>query len=296
MKKTVVLISKNNGYLNSIKYSFKNVIELDETLTIEQRDDLVNKVKKYERIIFVDYLFVFRYLMQNLKKEYKWIVTYDISSLSLLDEKLAFKALMEYYDIKLINEIACLDDDFYEVLKKAKYSVRKIKLDVNIRFKVKKGNKIGIVGIDYNPLDNYYNELTALKLTDYDLVNLSGRTDATKNFVNFFDMKYEFKDNDLEVIKSSNYILACSFAKLNLEKILIALDNGVLPIVGNTSVFNNYKYLKKYLVLESDDNVNEISSKLKSLKEHKDEILEEYKKFRKDYRTECFKTIDELLK
>lgn len=296
MKKTVVLISKNNGYLNSIKYSFKNVIELDETLTIEQRDDLVNKVKKYERIIFVDYLFVFRYLMQNLKKEYKWIVTYDISSLSLLDEKLAFKALMEYYDIKLINEIACLDDDFYEVLKKAKYSIKKIKLDVNIKFKVKKGNKIGIVGIDYNPLDNYYNELTALKLTDYDLVNLSGRTDATKNFVNFFDMKYEFKDNDLEVIKSSNYILACSFAKLNLEKILIALDNGVLPIVGNTSIFDNYKTLKKYLVLESDDNVNEISSKLKSLKEHKDEILEEYKKFRKDYRTECFKTIDELLK
>ena len=295
MKKTVVLISKNNGYLNSVKYSFKNVIELKETLNSEERDELVKKIEKYDRIILVDYLFVFRYLMQNMDKEFKWILTYDISSLPLINEKLSYKALMEYYDRKLVSEIACLDNDFYELLKKAKYKVSKIDLDVNVKFKKKKNDEVGIVGIDYNPLDNYYNELTAIKLNNQ-FVNLSGRTNATKEFVKFFEMKYSFKENDLEVIKSSNIILECSFAKLNIEKVLIAMDNGVLAIVGNTSIFDKYKTLKKYLVLNSDDDVNEIALKIKEAKEHSKEILEEYKKFRKDYRTNCFKSIDELLK
>lgn len=295
MKKTVVLISKNNGYLNSVKYSFKNVIELKETLNSEERDELVKKIEKYDRIILVDYLFVFRYLMQNMDKEFKWILTYDISSLPLINEKLSYKALMEYYDRKLVSEIACLDNDFYELLKKAKYKVSKIDLDVNVKFKKKKNNDVGIVGIDYNPLDNYYNELTAIKLNNQ-FVNLSGRTNATKEFVKFFEMKYSFKENDLEVIKSSNIILECSFAKLNIEKVLIAMDNGVLAIVGNTSIFDKYKTLKKYLVLNSDDDVNEIALKINEAKEHSKEILEEYKKFRKDYRTNCFKSIDELLK
>ena len=295
MKKTVVLISKNNGYLNSVKYSFKNVIELKETLNSEERDELVKKIEKYDRIILVDYLFVFRYLMQNMDKEFKWILTYDISSLPLINEKLSYKALMEYYDRKLVGEIACLDNDFYELLKKAKYKVSKIDLDVNVKFKKKKNDEVGIVGIDYNPLDNYYNELTAIKLNNQ-FVNLSGRTNATKEFVKFFEMKYSFKENDLEVIKSSNIILECSFAKLNIEKVLIAMDNGVLAIVGNTSIFDKYKTLKKYLVLNSDDDVNEIAQKINEAKDHSKEILEEYKKFRKDYRTNCFKSIDELLK
>lgn len=294
MKKTVVLISKNNSYLNSVKYSFKNVIELKETLNLDERYELIKKIEKYERIILIDYLFVFRYLIQNIDKEFKWIITYDIASLSLINEKLAYKALMEYYDRKLINEIAVLDNDFYELLKKAKYNVFKINFDVNIKFKKDRNNEIGIVGIDYNPLDNYYNQLTAIKMNKQ-FVNLSGKTNATKEFVKFFNIDYELKENDLEVIKSSDIILECSFSKLNIEKILIAMDNSVLAIVGNTSIFDKYRTLKKYLVLNSDDDVNEIAFKINEAKKHSKEIFEEYKKFRKTYKDNSKKTIDKIL-
>ena len=295
MKKTVVLVSKYNDYLESVKYSFKNVIELDGEVSVEDRDKLINEVEKYDSVILVDYLFVYRYLLQNIEKNYKWIITFDISCLSMIENRIAYKALMEFYDRRFVSEIVCIDEGFYNLLKNAGYKVKKLKLDINQKFKVKKNNNIGIVGNDWNPLDNYYNELTCIKLVNCDNVILSGKTNATKEFINFFNLNCINKANDLEVIKSCNIILECSFANLNLEKILIALDNGVIPIVGNTTLFDKYKVLKKYLVLESDDDVNEIVNKINIAKNNRKEIFEEYKKYRFKYREECKKSIKDLL-
>ena len=294
MKKTVVLISNYNNYLNSVKCSFKNVIELKGELTVEERDALVSKLEKYDQIILVDYIYVYRYLLQNMDKEFKWIITYDISSLTMFGNKQAYQALMEYYDRRLVKKVAVMDYDFYELLKKSKFNVSKISFDINSKFKKSKGNNIGIVGYDYNPLDNYYNVFTAIKLNDQH-VNLCGKTNATKEFVKFFEMKYDFKENDLEVIKSSNVILECSFATLNIQNVLIAMDNGILSIVGNTDIFDKYKTLKQYLVLNSDDNVNEIANKIKAALNHSKEIFAEYKKFRKEYKENSLKQIKEFV-
>lgn len=290
MKKTVVLISKRNNYLDSVKYSFKNVIELNDDITPKERDELVRKIDKYERVILVDYLYVFRYLMQNMDKEFDFIITYDVSNLSYVTGKWPYKTVQEYYDRKLINEIAFIDEDFYELFKKAGYRVNKIMLDVNIKLKNKNNNSIGIIGIDYNPLDNYYNALTAVKLVDYDFVNISGKTNATKEFVNFFNMNYKEYDSELELIENSSIVLYPAFANISIEKVLICLDNNIPILLGNTGVFDKYKMLKKYLVLESDDDVSEIATKINLIRENKKEIFEEYKKFRKEYK-EKFKKI-----
>lgn len=295
MKKTIVLVSKCNDYLDSIKYSFKNVIELDGTSTIDERENLVKEINKYDCVILVDYLFVYRYLLQNVDKEYKWLLTYDISSLSTINNKLAYKALKEYCDRRLVSNIFCLDNNLYDLLKKAKFKVFKTCLDIHVKFKKTKNKAIGVVGVDYEPLDNYYNALTAIKLLDYK-VNLCGKTNATKEFVEFFKMKHEFKENTFEVIKSSSLILECFFANLDIEKILIAMDNGVLAIVGNTDIFDRYKTLKKYLVLNSDDDVNEIAHRINEAMENSEEIFEEYKKFRNDYRKDYNKSIEQILK
>ena len=294
MKKTVVLISKYNNYLESVKYSFKNVIELDGEVSLEERDKLINEIEKFDNVILIDYIYVYRYLLQNVEKNYKWIITFDISCLSMLGNKLAYKTLMEYYDRKLVNEIAVLDDNLYELLKKSKYNVSKISFDINKKFKKVKNDSVGVIGHDYDPLDNYYNVLTAVKLANVK-VNYAGKTNATKNFIDFFDMNSSSKENDYDVIKSSSLVVAASFANLNIENILIAMDNGVIAIVGNTSLFDKYKKLKNYLVLNSDDDVNEISLKLSEAKKHSKEIFEEYKRFRKEFSNESLKQIKSFI-
>lgn len=294
MKKTVVLISNRNNYLNSIKYSFKNVIELNDDMSSNERDELVKQIEKYERIILVDYLFVFRYLMQNLNKEFDFLITYDIANLSYVTGKWPYKTMQEYYDRKLVNEVAFIDEDFYQVFKKAGYKTKQILLDVNLKFKKQNNNSIGIIGIDYNPLDNYYNALTAVKLISYDFVNISGKTNATKEFVGFFDMKYKEFDKELDVIKNSDIVLYPAFSTISIEKVLICMDNDIPILLGNTNIFDKYKTLKKYLVLESDDDVSEIANKINLIRENKKEIFDEYKNFRKKYQEEYKKLMEKF--
>ena len=47
---------------------------------------------------------------------------------------------------------------------------------------------------------------------------------------------------------------------------------------------------------ESDDDINEIASKIKIIKNEKDKIISEYKKFREKYSAESKKSIEKLLK
>ena len=61
-------------------------------------------------------------------------------------------------------------------------------------------------------------------------------------------------------------------------------------------MFDNNQKLRKYLILESDDDINEIASKIKIIKSEKDKIISEYKKFREKYSSESKKSIEKLLK
>ena len=90
--------------------------------------------------------------------------------------------------------------------------------------------------------------------------------------------------------------LYCNFTANNRELILSSLDMGIPCLLGNSDMFDNNQKLKKYLILESDDDINEIASKIKIIKSEKDKIISEYKKFREKYSSESKKSIEKLLK
>ena len=71
---------------------------------------------------------------------------------------------------------------------------------------------------------------------------------------------------------------------------------GTPFLLGNSDMFDNNQKLSKYLILESDDDINEIASKIKIIKSEKDKIISEYKKFREKYSSESKKSIEKLLK
>ena len=76
---------------------------------------------------------------------------------------------------------------------------------------------------------------------------------------------------------------------------LKAMDRGVPCVLGNTLLLKDYFNLDKALRLKSDDDINEIVEKIKYVRKNKKAILEEYKKFRKDYSKYSKESIEKFL-
>ena len=106
---------------------------------------------------------------------------------------------------------------------------------------------------------------------------------ATKHFIDFFEIKAKEVSNTEEALIDNEINLYCNFTFNNMELILKSLDLGIPCLLGNIDIFDDYPNLKKYLVLDSDDDIGEISNKINCIRENRDAILKEYDKYRKEY-------------
>ena len=300
-KEYVVLLPKcDYDIKESVEYSFKNIIYLDYDLTREDAQLLIDFINnESEQLILFDYDDFYRLVLPYIRKQkkVKWVFKNNLASLTDGCVRTTFSSIMEFYDRNIVNKIGCLDISTYEVLKKGGYNVEYIKLDIKrVTSKKIKSNSIGLIGNDYNPNHNIYNELTAIKMVDYDCIKMIRTMPATEHFINFFNIKEE-KVNDIEEVISNNFInLYCNFTFTNNELILKSMDKGIPCLLGNTDIFDDYPKLKDILVLKSDDDVNEIAEKIRNIKKNNNDIIKEYDKFRKQYQKDSVKSIDKLLK
>lgn len=300
-KDYIVLLPKcDYDIRSSVEYSFKNVFYLDYELTKEHADVLIDFVNEnLKQLILFDYDEFYRLILPYIRKskKIKWIFKNCFAELTDGHVRTIFSSIMEFYDRSIVNEIGCLDNSAYKVLKNAGYNVKHILLDINSKVKKsKKTNNIGIIGNDYNPNHNTYNQLSALKLIDYKYAKIIKNMSATVHFINFFGIR-EKECNSLDDVMKDNFVnLYCSFTATNYELILKSMDMGIPCLLGNCDIFDEFPKLKKYLVLTSDDDINEISEKIKDIKDNTDTIMNEYKKFREKYSINSKKSIDKLLK
>lgn len=300
-KDYVVLLPKCDiDIKESVEYSFENVFYLDYQLTKEHANTLIDFINNFSKTLVVfDYDNFYRQILPYIRKNknIKWIYKSNLAQMTNPIVRETMTNLMEFYDRNIVSEIGCLDYSTYEVLKNAGYKTKYITLDIKRKnANTKKSNSIGLIGDDANPNQNIYNELSALKLIDYSYVKLIKSMSATIHFIDFFEIKEKSVNTMEEVIKDNFVNLYCNFTGNNYELILKSMDVGVPCILGNTDIFNKYSKLKKFLVLESDDDINEIASKINLVKENRELIINEYDKFRKDYSIKSKKNIETFLK
>lgn len=286
---TLVLLPKSSeDYYKSFNYMFENVVivpELFEENRVIGINDLINE-KAIKNLILVDYADVYRFIIPYLSSNIsiKWIMTYPLASLTNGAIMNVLRNMLEFYDRDLVNRIGLFDNSLYLSLKKAGYPVFHLLPDFNyIQKEIPNSNDLSIISFDYNPNHGYYNMLSALKLIQYDKVKLNFTMQATKNFVNDFNIKYE-EISDLDLLSKNNALnMYVNFTNSEICKILESMDYGIPCLLGNTDLFDNFKYLKKMLVLNSDDDVDEIALKIKNILSNRQEIINEYVKFRKWY-------------
>ena len=106
------------------------------------------------------------------------------------------------------------------------------------------------------------------KLSKYDTVKIDAQMEATKHFLSYFGIEYVAPKDYDDLISNNVVNLYCNFTDMQITTVIRSMDLGIPCILGNTSMFDDYSTLKKYLVLDSDDDINEIAFKLDSINDN----------------------------
>ncbi len=298
--KTILFIDENQlEYIEPLKYSFSSceVSSIPFNITPPEIEKLAEEINsKYNQVIFFDFYYNYYLLLpllsKNLKK--KWIFKYSLASLFNVDLYSTFFQIIEYQERKLIDTIAVLDYNLYLAFKR-KYNLSYLQLDINLKKEFSKENAIGIMGLDYTDESSFFNELSAITLTKYKNVYVQNAMNVTKKFGEDFNLEIKPIKDIYELMSSTKINLYIKFFDTNISHFIYSMDNGTLCLLGNTEMLDNNTRLKNYLVLKSDDDINEIVEKIDTCQNNKKIIFDEYKKWRKEYSNNSQKSVKEFL-
>lgn len=290
-KKYIVIVpSSLKQNFDDYEYSFGNCIIMENNL------DAVDALAKFinnniiTTIVFVDYQLEFEELIKRLNKQInvKWILSISLGAFSNEYNRYIFNSVNKLQNDGIISSIGVCDSGLYEVLKQKYNNIFQVYIDTKIDNLISNNNEkasvIGLLNNQYKSMHSFYNELSAVKFFDNFKARIIKPSKETKRIVKIFKINHEYVKNynsqfDYDVAVN----LFVNFTDNDLTLFLRSMDNNIPCILGNTNILDNYPILKKNLVINSDDDIDEIASKIKYVLENKNVILNDYKKFRKDY-------------
>ena len=298
-KKYLIILSKMSENLyEAFDYTFGNTIVMDNNIdNITKIKDFIND-SNFKTLVFVDYQVENEEVINNLikKHEIKLVFTKALGALSDEFYKYTFNNLYNLYENGTASEIAFLDKGLYDTFKHKGENVKYIKLDIERNKDASKDYDTDVVGVlndEHNPRHSFYNELSAIKLSNKFIARLpKKRCKATKHFLKLFNI---VSDTSKDIINNNELNLYINFTDNDDTVFLRSMDNNVPCIMGNTELLDNYKKLKDYLVMNSDDDIDEIKDRMNLVSKNREAILKDYDKFREDYSKEVEKLAKEFL-
>lgn len=294
----VVVPSASESLYEGFKYTFKNTVLMKADVKSTEQTLKLLQDSNFKRIILVDHALEYKKILfkYKLANEIDFIYTGSLGGLAKPNEYEAFKSVIENHKKISNSKLAVLDEGLYETIKDKYKNVYLLKLDIEeASSKSQPTNSIGILNEPLNSCHSYYNELSALTMINNVKAKILGKEKIVKIFNKTFNIKSETVKNMNDLISNNLVNLYVNFTNNNNQIILKSIDNEVPCIVGNTTLFDNYKFLKEHIVVRSDDDVNEIAEKIEYIKENRNKVLLELKKFRKDYKQLSKKSVKEFL-
>ena len=283
----------------NFKYSFKNVFLIKDNIQDTKNITEFIKNNNVRKVIFVDFLLEYNGIIRkiDLDIDVKFILTKSLASITNGDIYYITNSVFDLYKKNVFKDLGVLDINWYDTLKNTGINVKLLKLDIPQKESKKINddkNYIGILSGEYNANHSFFNSLSAIKLNGKYTPNLFRPADITKDFTNAFDIKCAYSESE-DYISENIINLYVNFTDNNNIVFLKSMDLGIPCIMGNTRLLKKYPTLDKYLTLQSDDDINEISDKINLVIENKETILKEYENFRKQYSEESKNSIDEFL-
>lgn len=284
MKTLYITGNKNN--IIYLKDNFSNVLYMN-SLSKNIKNILKNiKENNYDKVIFENYFVCLKDFIKKSNVDTKVLWT---KGLATLNDEFELTELLEIIDMLKSSKIKALgftEDNLYETYKSLD-NVYSVKLTVKQKIKSYKGNKgITILGGPYEWTCNYFNQLSAIKMTNKKLV-----LDKEINIVKRFNKLFDIKNNINEISVAS----AVYFSSYDNLKIIDSFNNGIPVLLGNNTLFFKNTKLENKIIVKSDDDIEEISNKLNYLYKNGKEIIEEYKNIKENYDVISEKTVNKFI-
>lgn len=297
--KILILLKDSEKFMKKVfEFNFNNadIILIPENYTPFDREKLAEKInKKYEQVIFFDYYDQFYLLLPLISK--KIIKKYIINNgISLLYNECILNNMMQLYEYKerkMIDYIATTKYDTYISMKE---KIDYIELDYRTKIHPKNNNSIGLLGLYYVEYSNFFVQLSAVAISKIKKATVLDQNTVVKKFEEDFNVVIEEEKDVIKLIEQNKVNLDVAFSEVSPINFLISMDAGIPCIIGNTNLLDNEEKLKKLLVLDSDDDVNEICEKIDNVLENKKEIEKLYSIWRKKYSDNSKKLIEKFIK
>ena len=279
------------------EYNFKYVYILEtnykETMNFI---DFVSR-NNIGEIILIDYRLEYEMILEKLcnTTHISNIMTFDLASLTNEYCITVHDAIINLYETKKITKIGVLDRNFYLLLKTRFENVYYVSLDIP-KVETRQTSKYGIAVLSDSgdAKHSYYNSLSAIKLLG-ETLNLQNQIDLVKRFNKTFHLVSKEFESIEELIQASEIALYINFCNSDCTIFIKCMDMGVPCIVGNNTLFEKNDKLKQLLQVTSDDDIDEIATKIQEVRKNKQTILKEYEIYRKEYSKVCKKSIEEFL-
>ena len=303
------------GIMNATKDMFENTVGIKEIFSDKFAVELAEAIidSNIGQVIFSSIALGWKKVVLTLhekkpdiKIKFLWHGAHAM--LVQLDETYFLYSIIELLDRNIVNSIGFVKESMAEFYKKKGYNayflpntVKNLTIE-NKEEKKHDGNLIGLYSAGSRWEKNTFNQLSAISLIPNATVDILPVNDLTKSFCKLMNIKIE--DDTLGYIPREELLRRMARNDINLYVTftecspvipLESLELGVPCITGNNHHYFRDSKLYDYLVVKSEDDIDEISNKIKLVFNNKEEIIKLYKEWKKKYDIYVDKKLQEFI-
>lgn len=217
------------------------------------------------------------------------------------------KEVMELANEGKINCLAFVRTTMYEFYKKVGFKSCYLQNNVHkenagkIAINNNKKTKIGIYNADTRELKNIYTALSAMKLVPNSVADVVPINQGAKKFTEILGLEttsidgYIPHEELMERIQKNDINIYPTFTENAPMFPLESFEMGVPCLLGNNNDFFVGTKLGEYVILEREDDAEYIKNRIIEVLNHREEIMELYQAWKKDFDKKCDKLVQEFI-
>ena len=305
------------GIMNSTNDLFKNTVAIKEILNKKQIETIVDSIidSQVKYVIFSSITFGWKTIVEKLKEKNKnikikflWHGSYAM--FVERNESYFLYSIMELMDRGLVDSIGFFKESMAEFYKKKGYNaffvtnnVNNIEITNKKAFKKEEGKVyLGSYAAGDRWGKNTANQLSAASMIKNSIVDIIPTTTLISEFcetmniqINDKTLGYLPRQELLNRLALNDVNLYVTFTECSPVLPLESLELGVPCITGNNHSYFKDSKLYEYLVVKSEDDINEIYKKIVYCINNKEEIITLYKEWKKEYDIISKELLDEFI-
>lgn len=305
------------GVANSTKGLFKNFIPLEHIYKVNDIKNIAEAINQnnVKSVIFSQICDGWTSLIEEIKRINANIKVKVIWHGNCYEFFSDFtwnlnKKVMEMYKKSKIDSFGFVRSTMYEFYKKVGFKSFYLQNNVYVKDelilekteKKDKKIKIGIYNADTRELKNIYTSLSAIKLVPNAVADVVPINDGASRFVELLNLEttsindYITTDELLKRIQENELNVYPTFTENSPMFPLESFEVGIPCLLGNNNDYFVGTKLGEYVILDKEDDAEYIKNKIINVIEHKEEIMNLYKDWKKDFDKKCNKLVEEFLK